>query len=69
MTYIITTMVVMAAVLWRIYRRSQASQLAEEPVAVLQLQQWRRRIDGAEQHSYKCRCRSCQQKSRLRRAS
>jgi len=69
MAYIITTLVVTVAVGWRVYCRFQPSSSAEEPVAVLQLQQWRRRIDGAEQHSYKCRCRTCQQKAKLRRAS
>ncbi len=41
-----------------------------EPVAVtIELQKWRRRIDGAEAHTYTCRCRKCQQRAAMRRAS
>jgi hypothetical protein len=70
MSYIvITALVIVAALGWRVYRRPQTSNSVEQPAAIFQLQQWRRRIDGAEQHSYKCRCRNCQQKSKLRRAS
>lgn len=70
MTYLIATGCLLLAVVGGLlYYRGRMAAQAEQPVTVLDIQKWRRRIDGAEKHSYKCRCRACQQKSRLRRAS
>ncbi|MEC9004639.1 MAG: hypothetical protein VX644_14780 [Planctomycetota bacterium] len=43
--------------------------LVEPIAATIELQKWRRRIDGAEAHTYTCRCRKCQQRAAMRRAS
>jgi len=70
MSYFILTGVLGLAAGILLMRRPRRNPGVIEPVAAtIELQKWRRRIDGAEAHTYTCRCRKCQQRAAMRRAS
>ncbi len=67
--FILTALLGLAAGAWLMRRPRRKSDLVEPVAVTIELQKWRRRIDGAEAHTYTCRCRTCQQRAAMRRAS